>query len=249
MDILYVLFIVSIFSIGFYFKSKKIKDIKLHNISILHILGILYLSIVIIIVYIVPIPSYYIKHKENRYIEEVIETEMTRSNILYDKDSLKVVNRFIGKYNQLYISTYEFDGEEQARMFDFKVNIFGDLKPSHDFSDSKVILKDELNDEHNYRIIRDGIPAFYITYGYSNNEEEEINNYVVGKFVVNNINPEGYYIVVTRNDDWSPFGIEIIIFAILLIAVTIRDKKKLTYSETKLVSKWNIPFEIEYYLV
>lgn len=245
MAVFHFIFIIAIFIIGLILKSKKIKDIKFHKISIFYILIILYILVTLIdLAIIIPFPNYYIKSKDHRYIETIIEDEMTKSNIEYDQGSLIVVNRFIGKYNQLYLSTYEVDGEERARMFDFDVSIFGNLKPSYDFIESNVILKDELDDGINYRIVRDGIPSFYISYGYSNNPEEI--NYSVGKFVVQEIKPEGYYIIVTRDDAWSPFGFELIFFGILLTVMHIKEKKKLTYTETKVIGKFL--FEIEYFV-
>lgn len=247
MKILY-LFIISLVVIGLIFKKNNIKDIKFYKISIITIMVIVYISVLIIVEFVVPIPTYYIKAKDSYgYIEDVIQEEMIKSNIDHDKASLKVVNQFIGKYNQLYLSSYEVNGEEEARMFDFKVNIFGNLKPSHEFSESKVILKEELDDGSNYRIITDGMSAFYIRYGYANNPEQ-FKNRGVGEFVVRSINPEGYYMLARRNDDWSPFGWELIIWAIGLLIIRLKEKKKLSYSETKFFGKKKFPFEIEYYI-
>lgn len=246
MKILSLLFIVLIFTVGFIFKNKKIKDIKFHKISIITIMGAIYISTIIIVEFIVPLPSYYIKPNDYRYIENIIEDEMTNSNIIHDKDTVKIRNQFIGKYNQLYLCTYEINGQEEARMFDFKVNIFGNMKPKHDFSESEVVLKDELDDGRNYRIIADGIPAFYIRYGYANNPEE-FKDGRVGKFVVEKINPDEYYLLAKRDDDWSAFQLRYGFIFIALFIIYKLEKKRSFYSETKFLGKKKIPFEVEYY--
>lgn len=246
MKVLSLVFIVSIFIVGFILKGKKIKDVKIFKISIITIMGIVYISAIIIVEFIIPLPTYYIKPKDYRYIENIIEDEMTKSNIIHDKDSVKIRDQFIGKYNQLYLTSYEVDGQEEARMFDFKVNIFGNLKPKHDFSESAIILKDELDDGRNYRIIADGIPAFYIEYGYANNPEE-FKNRGVGEFVVGSINPDEYYLLAKRDDDWSPIQLRFGILFIALFVMYKMEKKRSFYSETKFIGKKRFPYEVEYY--
>lgn len=245
----YYIVIAILIIIGFIMKKKKIKDIKLFNFSIFNILIILYIITIIIIEFIIPIPTYYIKPKDEIFIEKIIEKEMRRANIEYDIRTLEVVNQFFGKYNQLYFCKYEVNGVEEARMFDFKRNILGSLKPSHDFSKSKVILKSEKDDGLNFRIIGDGFARFFISYGYSNNPDV-FKNYGVNKYNVVNLNLESYYMIISRTDNLELLYLAI--YAIILfIIIRIKSKKENKISTYRLVilsrKKINV-LEVEYFI-
>lgn len=250
MEIMHTILIVIIVIIGFIFKKKKIKDIKILKISFSIIFIILYVGSILLIEFIIPIPSYYIKAKNETYIENIIEKEMTKSNIEYDSGTLKVVNQFFGKYNQLYFGQYENEGIEEARMFDFKVNIFGNLKPSHDFSESEIISKTKEDDTMNFRRFREGLAAFSISYGYANNPEE-FKNYGVNKYNSVDLNPESYYFIVERFDGFE-FLYLIVYSLVLLSIIYIKSKKEdklATYKVTKLEVKGRKIVEFEYFLL
>lgn len=248
MGVTHNIIIVSMLILGFIFRKKKIKDVKIFNVSIVSVFIFIYLTIIIIVEFILPIPTYYINPKEELYIETIIENEMTRSNIEFDKGSLEIVNNFHGKYNQLYFSKYEVNGLEEARMFDFKQNIFGNLKPSHDFSESKIILKSGKDNDLNFRGIGDGLASFFISYGY-NNSGERFEGYVVNKHNIMDLNPESYYLIVERVDGHGLlFLLLYIILFVIIIYKRIKEENKLkTYRETKIEWRKLKVLEVEYF--
>lgn len=249
MGVTYFIIIAALVIMGLIFKKKNIKDIKLFNFSFSTVFILIYIITIIIIEFIIPIPTYYIKAKDEPYIETIIKNEMIRSNIKYDTGTIEVVNQFIGKYNQLYLSKYEVNGVEQARMFDFKQNIFGNLKPSHDFSESKVILKSEKDDGFNFRRIGDGFAKFFIHYGYANNLEN-FDSYWVNKYNKVSLNPESYYMIIERTDGFDL--LYLLIYSIILFIIIQRrakeENKKGTYRETVLSWKKLKILEVEYFV-
>lgn len=158
----YYIFVIILFSISIIFKVKNIKDIKIFKISIVTLIGVTYLLGIFVDLFILPLPTYYIKAKEEFQIERIIEKEMLQSEIEFDMGTVSIINCFLGKYNQLYLCRYENGGAEEIRMFDFKQNILGNLRPAHDFGESKVILRGETDTRHNFRSIQEGFGTYYI---------------------------------------------------------------------------------------
>ena len=249
MGLIYYIVIAALIIIGLILKKKMIKDIKFFNFSFITVFIVIYITMIIIKEFIIPIPTYYIKAKDELFIETIIKNEMRRSNIEYDPGTIEVVNQFIGKYNQLYLSKYEVNGVEEARMFDFKQNIFGNLKPSNDFSKSKVILKSVKDDGFNFRRIGDGFARFFIYYGYANNSEV-FNSYWVNKYNKVSLNPESYYMIIERTDGFYLLYLLIysIIFLIIINRKTKEENKKETYRVTVLSWKKLKILEVEYFV-
>lgn len=247
MIIFHAIIYLTLIFMGLIFKKKKIKDIKIFNLSVPYTILLTWLLVVVIVDYVIPLPTYYIKDKNEKYIENVIETEMTNSNIIYDKDTVKVVDQFIGKFNQLYFCSYEVDGKEEARMFDFKANIFGDLKPKYDFSKSKVILKDEIDDGMNFRRFGDDISAFHTAYGYANNPEV-LANKTFGNFVVKSINLESYYLYTERIDAWSPLALKLLIYGSIALIHLVRETKQISSTDIKYFGKKKHKIVLERYV-
>lgn len=214
------IFFCIIFAIlGLIFSIKKIKSARLFNISIINILIVIYFLVILIMKYIVPLPSYYIK-SENIMIGRIIESEMTNSNIQHDEYSTKIIGHFLGKYNRLYLFKYENNGVEEARMFDFKSDIFGNLKPASDFKNSHNILIEDTDDYNNSRFIKEGLSTFRIRYGYDT--DPIIKNTRMENFKVPSLHPGGYYLNVEMYKDSN---ISSFIFILALVFIVYREYK------------------------
>lgn len=245
-------FIILLIIIGLIYKRKKIKSIKLFNIDIIYLALIGFCLHMFTVNFILPIPSYYIKAKDEFIMEEIIEREMIDSGIEFDRRSLRIINSFLGKSNQLYLSRYENDGIEEARMFDFKQNFLGNLKPSRDFNLSAIILREDNEDPdlHNsgYRLIREGIATYFVSYGYGS--EPIFKDAEISDFRINSLNPEGYYLTVERiNNTNQLFAFIIYSLSLLLIAILAHkaEKKKEFYTVVKIQGKKRDVLVIEYF--
>lgn len=249
MKLFYFIFILFLIIVGLIMKKKNIKDIIFLNFSIFNILIVIFITVIVIIELIIPIPTYYIRPKEEYFIETIIESEMIATGIKYDTGTLRIVNQFLAKFNQLYFATYEVNGVEEARMFHFKENVFGNLKPSQDFSESKVILKSEKDDGLHYRGVNDGFAKFLVNYGYANNPEV-FNNPRVNKYNFSNLNPESYYLIINRTDDFGLLfsTIRLIILLIILNWKAKKENKLDTYTVAIVPGKKLNILEIEYFV-
>lgn len=245
-------FVILLIIVGLIYKRKKIKAIKLFNIDIIYLTLIGFCVHIFIINFILPIPSYYIKAKDEFIIEEIIENEMIDSGIEFDRRSLRIINSFLGKSNQLYLCRYENDGIEEARMFDFKQNFLGDLKPARDFSLSTIILREDNEDpdrrNSGYRLIREGVVTYSISYGYS--AEPTFKGARISDFRINSLNPEGYYLTVERINNTNQL-IAFIIYSSVLLLIAIlahrKEKKKEFYTVVKIKGKKRNILVIEYF--
>mgnify|MGYP000869494183 CR=1 FL=1 len=170
--------------------------------------------------------------------------EMSKYGINYDIGSLRIINSFIGKYYQVYLCKYKNDGIEEVRLFDFRQNIFGHLKPAHDFSKSRIIDKDY----RTFRLVNDGFASYYVTYGHAEGESiyEDLG---VGKFKIGNLNPEGYFILVERYNPRKTgyWFIKTLIFGAIIAYRIKEDRKREYYTVTKLSWKQLNVLVVEYY--
>lgn len=244
MDMWYLIFLVTMLILSLVYYAKNIKDIKIFRISLPILIAVIFALIILAEQFILPLNSYYIKAKDEIYIERIIMNEMSKSGINYDTGSFKIINSFIGKYHQLYLCKYENDGVEEVRLFDFRQNIFGHLKPAHDFSKSKIIDKDY----HSFRFVNDGFASYYVTYGHAEGESiyEDLG---VGKFKIGNLNPEGYFILVERYNPRKTgyWFIKTLIFGAIIAYRIKEDRKREYYTVTKLSWKQLNVLVVEYY--
>lgn len=200
--------------------------------------------------YIIPLPSYYIKAKDEVYMENIIMNEMDKANISYESNDFKIINYFLGKNNQLYLCQYEHDGMVEARMFHFKRNVFGHLKPAYDFSKNSPIKKGDEDTRYASQLVSEGLSRFHITYGYRGESEEPLNtNLVLGKFMTNALYPEGFYMLPER--DHSPMDpyswLRLIIFLIVIAISFLRERKLILHTEIIIPGKRVNVLKIIYY--
>lgn len=246
-------FIILLIIVGLIYKGKKIKAIKLLNIDIIYLVLIGFCLHLFTVNFILPIPSYYIKAQDDFIMEGIIEKEMIDSGIEFDRRSLRIINSYLGKSNQLYLCRYYNDGIEEARMFDFKQNILGNLKPARDFNLSTIILRENNEDlgrsNSGYRLIREGVATYFINYGYST--EPIFKDAKINDFRINSLNPEGYYLNVERINNTNQL-ISFIIYSSVLFLIAIlahkKEKKKEFYKVVKIQGDKREILVIEYFV-
>lgn len=245
-------FLILLIIIGLIYKRKKIKAIKLFKIDIIYLALIGFCLHTFVVNFILPIPSYYIKAKDEFIMEAIIEREMIDSGIEFDRRSLRIINSFLGKSNQLYLCKYENKDIEEVRMFDFKQNFLGNLKPAREFNLSKIVLKEKGKDldqrNGGYRLIREGMAYYFVNYGYST--EPIFIDAKIDDFRINSLNPEGYYLNVERvnnTNELLAFTIYSFIYTIIIIYAYIKEKKKDFYKVVKIEGKKRDVLVIEYF--
>lgn len=169
------IYIASLFTIVLLKILCNIKGIKVVRVFGFELFVSLLMSLcllVIIMQFILPIPQYYIKQQgkidRNAYIAEyslnkILEDEAHKAGIQLDKGTFKIIESYGLNFNHLFLCTYQVNGEEEARLFHFEKNIFGNMKPKYTLSEStNLIKKSKDNNDYYSDYFEDGIFGGYL---------------------------------------------------------------------------------------
>lgn len=147
---------------------------------------------------ILPMPSYYIKHQSGNSTDgrptfnQILEGEVQKAGIRYDEGSFKIMDSRGMNFNHLFLGSYQIDGQEEARVFHFEKNIFGNMRPKYSFDEAPIISKD-----NSYRTtVQDGVFGIYmVTVGFAS-EEKVLRKYILNNFRVDETHQNNYFMWV-----------------------------------------------------
>lgn len=212
----------------------KLKDIKIIRIFGFELIGLLFLMLFLIVIVgeiFLPMPQYYIKHGRNKVIEdlgtvekitlnEILKEEILKSGIEFDDKSLKILDSHGMHFNHLFLCSYKIDGEEEVRIFHFKKNIFGNMKPKYPLNQAYIISKENNGDDFYHSYVKDGIFAGYlVTAGFESSSLKLI-NYKLNEYVMEKIEPNGYFMWIEMvKEPWKSILVKLILYAALIFIV------------------------------
>jgi len=203
------------------------EHVRVFGCSLLHILLCLLVLALLLGQIILPMPSYYIKHQDNTRtdassmnakfsLNKILEEEAEKSGIEFDKGSFKVIDSYDMNFNKLFLYSYQIEGKEQARIFQFEKNIFGNMRPKYSFKDAYITPEDGKNDSPYHVFVKDGIFGEYIIIAGYATEMTALENYELSDFIVDALHPSNYFMVVELiRQPWKSQLVEIILLTIL----------------------------------
>ncbi|OEF96173.1 hypothetical protein [Desulfuribacillus alkaliarsenatis] len=174
---------------------------------------IIFICIAMLVIFIggviLPMPSYYIKDQSSISEEgklsfnEILEKEIQKSGIEFDSGSFKIMDSYGMNFNHLFVGSYRVNEKEEARVFHFEKNVFGDMRPKYPFDEAPLIPID-----NSYRTtIRDGIFGIYMVSVGFNSEESVLIRYLSNGLRVNETHQNKYFISVDLVSQPWKYGI------------------------------------------
>ncbi|MGN9163794.1 hypothetical protein ACTNDY_00720 [Tissierellaceae bacterium HCP3S3_D8] len=241
-----ILLLILIFSI--IYRLRDIKAIRVFGLELIGLLFSMFFLMAIVGEIFLPMPQYYIKHGRNKVIEgrdtveeitlnEILEEEILKSGIEFDDKSLKILDSHGMHFNHLFLCSYKIEGEEEVRIFHFKKNIFGNMKPKYPLNQAYIISKENNGYDFYHSYVKDGIFAGYlVTAGFGSSSSKLI-NYKLNKYVMEKIEPDGYFMWIEMvKEPWKSMLVKWILYAALIFIVNRFQNEK--REPVRFYSRW-----------
>lgn len=205
------------------------------------VIGLLvYLLVLIFIIgeFIIPMPQYYIKHREAKEVtlNEIIEKEVLNSGIKFDDRSFKILDSHGMHFNHLFLCSYEIDGIEEVRFLHFEKNIFGNMKPKYPLNGDNKIPAKSSRDDFYHAYVKDGIFAGYLVVaGFDAPSSELI--FGLSKYRIEAIHQKGYFMwVEMAKEPWKSELIKFFLYGALVYIISRWQNDKI--QPIKFYIKW-----------
>lgn len=243
----YITMILLMVAVVIIYKALKIKVIRVFGFELICILIVIFFVTLIMGEIVLPMPQYYIKHNSNAYsygdngkysLNRILEEETLKSGIKFDQGSFKIIDSHGMNFVHLFLCSYQSNGKEVVRIFEFEKNIFGNMKPKYPLSKSYNIISKSANSDDYYQdYVRDGLFGGYLlTAGYApGNTEAE--SYGLHTFTIDIHHPSNYFLWMELVDQpWKTFLAKFATISILSSIYYNRYKQK--REPVKFYSRW-----------
>ena len=243
-------FIMLVLAVAAIRKLFGARTIRFLGFELFRLMIVISLISVFIVVFVLPMPQYEIKGSgrfstaddSSFSLNKILERKAKSSGIRFDAGSFRILDSYGMNLHHLFLCSYQVDGKETVRVFQFEKNIFGNMKPQGSLRQAPILTRSENENDYYRNYISDGIFGGYlVTAGYAG-EDTVLKNYRLNHFYMEQLHPSGYFLWIELVDTpWKKFLIQfLLVFAIILIRdLVLRQNNKTAREHTAFYTRWS----------